>query len=145
MQWMQPSLLNLIDNCFFLTQVFLPCRSVKEASNSWLRQGTHGCPVFFGTLLRSGASWCFNSSSVNSITKVSCRTDFWFGVRRLGRGRRSGMGKRRTRVAWGERRVKEEHTSMLCVWVKKKKKTKNYSVFGKCWFNLYPQIQGTHG
>lgn len=115
---------------------FLPCRSVKEASNNWLRQGAHGCPVF-SSCWRSGASWCLSSSSVNSITKVSCRTDFWLGARRSGRGRRSGMGKRRTRVAWGERRVKEENTSVLCV---RGEKTKNLSVFRKSLFSPYLQI-----
>lgn len=138
---MQPCILNLVVNCSFLALVFLPCRSVKEASNNWLRQGAHGCPVF-SSCWRSGASWCFSSSSVNSITKASCRTDFWSGARRLGRGRRSGMGKRRTRVAWGERRVKEENTSVLCVWGGK---AKTFSVFRKCLFSPYLQIHHIMG
>lgn len=99
----------------YIQYVFPPCRSVKEASSSWVRQGAHGCPGVVCSLCRSGASWCFSSSSVSSSTKVSCRTALWVGGRRLGGGRRSGMGKRSTRTAWGERRVKEEHSSMFWI------------------------------
>lgn len=101
--------------------VFPPCRSVKEASSSWVRQGAHGCPGAVCSLWRSGASWCFSSSSISSSTRVSCRTALWVGGRRLGRGRRSGMGKRSLRTAWGERRVKEEHSSLLWVWQGRKR------------------------
>lgn len=94
---------------------FAPCRSVKEASRSWVRQGAPGFPVLVCSFWRSGASWCCSSRSVSSSTNISGLTAFWLGGRRWGRGRRSGMGKRRTRTAWGDRRVKEEYSSV--VWI----------------------------
>lgn len=123
-----PLFLNIesVQNNLCIQFVFPPCRSVKEASSSWVRQGAHGCPGAVCSLWRSGASWCFSSSSVSSSTKVSCRTALWVGGRRLGRGRRSGMGKRRTRTVWGDRRVKEEHSSTL--WIGEEKEVRNLSV-----------------
>lgn len=106
----------------FFIELFVlpPCRSVKEASRSCVRQGTKGCPGVAWLLWRSGASWCFSSNSISSSTKVSSLTALWLGGLRMWRGRKSAMGKRSLRTACGERRVKEEESSKLWAWKERK-------------------------